>query len=92
MFFVFDLETIPDIDLLRSAVDNASEDDNEMLEQATEQISRNKSGFMPPMFHRIVSWVGLWIENNGEPRNKVSWSGDDEKRRPSKTIRSPANL
>jgi predicted PolB exonuclease-like 3'-5' exonuclease len=34
---------------------------------------------MPPMFHKIVSWVGLWIENNGEPRNKVSWSGDDEK-------------
>lgn len=79
MFFVFDLETIPDIDLLRSAVDNASADDAEMLEQATDQISRNKSGFMPPMFHKIVSWVGLWIENNGEPRNKVSWSGDDEK-------------
>jgi predicted PolB exonuclease-like 3'-5' exonuclease len=79
MFFVFDLETIPDIDLLRAAVEGASEDDELLLEQATEQISRNKSGFMPPMFHKIVSWVGLWIENNGEPRNKVSWSGDDEK-------------
>jgi predicted PolB exonuclease-like 3'-5' exonuclease len=79
MFFVFDLETIPDIDLLRAAVDGASEDDELLIEQATEQISRNKSGFMPPMFHRIVSWVGLWIENNGEPRNKVAWSGDDEK-------------
>lgn len=79
MYFVFDLETIPDIDLLRAAVDGASEDDEVLIEQATEQISRNKSGFMPPMFHKIVSWVGLWIENNGEPRNKVSWSGDDEK-------------
>lgn len=79
MYFVFDLETVPDIDLLRKAVDGASDDDVVLLEQATEQISRNKSGFMPPMFHRIVSWVGLWIENNGEPRNKVAWSGTDEK-------------
>jgi len=79
MFFVFDLETVPDIELLRAAVDGASDDDDLLLEQATEQISRNKSGFMPPMFHKIVSWVGLWIENNGEPRNKVSWSGDNEK-------------
>ncbi|KPQ00639.1 MAG: hypothetical protein HLUCCA01_01845 [Bacteroidetes bacterium HLUCCA01] len=79
MYFVFDLETVPDINLLRQAVDGPSDDDTVLLEQATEQISRNKSGFMPPMFHRIVSWVGLWIENNGEPRNKVSWSGTDEK-------------
>jgi predicted PolB exonuclease-like 3'-5' exonuclease len=78
MYFVFDLETIPDIDLIRLAVDDASENDASLLEQATEQISRNKSGFMPPMFHKVVSWVGLWIENNGEPRNKVSWSGNDE--------------
>jgi 3'-5' exonuclease len=79
MYFVFDLETVPDIDLLRQAVDNPDDDDATLLEQATEQISRNKSGFMPPMFHRIVSWVGLWIENNGDPRNKAAWSGEDEK-------------
>lgn len=79
MFFVFDLETVPDIELIRKVIEDPSEDDTTLLEQATEQISRNKSGFMPPMFHKIVSWVGLWIENNGEPRNKVSWSGDDEK-------------
>lgn len=79
MFFVFDLETVPDIDLLRKAVENPSDDDTELLEQATEQISRNKSGFMPPMFHRIVSWVGLWIENNGDPKNKVAWSGTNER-------------
>lgn len=79
MYFVFDLETVPDIELIRKAVEMPSDDDEVLLEQATEQISRNKSGFMPPMFHKIVSWVGLWIENNGEPRNKVAWSGDDEK-------------
>ena len=78
MFFVFDLETVPDIDLIRNAIEDPSDDDTTLLEQATEQISRNKSGFMPPMFHKIVAWVGLWIENNGEPRNKVSWSGDNE--------------
>lgn len=79
MFFVFDLETVPDIELIRKVIDDPSDDDASLLEQATDQISRNKSGFMPPMFHKIVSWVGLWIENNGEPRNKVAWSGDDEK-------------
>lgn len=79
MFFVFDLETVPDLELLRKAIPDASDNDETLLEQATEQISRNKSGFMPPMFHRIVSWVGLWIENNGEPKNKVAWSGTDEK-------------
>lgn len=79
MFFVFDLETVPDLELLRKAIPDASDNDEILLEQATEQISRNKSGFMPPMFHRIVSWVGLWIENNGEPKNKVAWSGTDEK-------------
>jgi len=79
MYFVFDLETVPDLDLLRLAVESPSDDNDILFEQATEQISRNKSGFMPPMFHRVVSWVGLWIENNGEPRNKVSWSGDNEK-------------
>jgi hypothetical protein len=30
------------------------------------------------MYHRMVSWVGLWIENNGMPRQKSSWHGTDE--------------
>lgn len=79
MYFVFDLETVPDLELIRNAVDGTADDDAALMELATEQLSRNKSGFMPPMFHRIVSWAGLWIENTGEPRNKVSWSGENEK-------------
>lgn len=79
MKFVFDLETIPDIDLIRKSIDGASDDDATLMEQATEQLSRNKTGFMPPAFQRIVAWVGLWIEETGQPKNKVSWSGADEK-------------
>lgn len=78
MYFVFDFESIPDFDLIRKAVEGASDDDDLLLEQAADQIAHNKSGFLPPMFHRLVSWVGLWIDNNGEPRQKVSWSGENE--------------
>lgn len=31
------------------------------------------------MYHRMVSWVGLWIENTGGPKQKVAWSGENEK-------------
>ncbi|HKJ31709.1 MAG TPA: hypothetical protein VKA34_07770 [Balneolales bacterium] len=78
MYFVFDLESVPDFDLIRTVVEDASDDEDILLGQAEEQIAHNKSGFLPPLFHRMVSWVGLWIENNGEPRQKVSWSGEDE--------------
>lgn len=78
MFFVFDVETVPDFDFVRSVIDDPEEDDDELLLQASEALARNQSGFLPPMFHRMVSWVGLWIENNGVPRRKVSWNGDDE--------------
>ncbi len=78
MYFVFDFESIPDFDLIRKAVDGPSDDNDTLLEQAAEQIAHNKTGFMPPMFHRLVSWVGLWIDNNGEPKQKVSWSGESE--------------
>jgi predicted PolB exonuclease-like 3'-5' exonuclease len=78
MYFVFDLESVPDFELIRRVVEDASDEDDILLGQAEEQIARNKSGFLPPMFHRLVSWVGLWIDNNGEPRQKLSWSGEDE--------------
>lgn len=79
MKFVFDLETVPDLDLLRLCVDGPSEDPALFMEQAVDQLSRNKTGFFPPMFHRVVAWVGLWVEESGHPKNKVSWSGTDEK-------------
>ncbi|HLR33374.1 MAG TPA: ribonuclease H-like domain-containing protein, partial [Fodinibius sp.] len=49
-----------------------------LLEQAAEKLGRGESGFLPPMYHQIVAWVGLWIENDGRPRQKRSWYGDDE--------------
>jgi 3'-5' exonuclease len=79
MFFVFDLETVPDFEFVRRVINEPSDDDALLLEQAGEELARNKSGFLPPMYHRIVSWVGLWIDNLGEPRQKLSWNGTDEK-------------
>ncbi len=78
MFFVFDVETVPDFEFLRSVIENPEDDDDALLMRAGEELARNKSGFLPPMYHRMVSWVGLWIENNGAPRQKAGWNGTDE--------------
>jgi len=79
MFFVFDVETIPDFSFLRRVLQNEDSSDDELLIQASEELTRNNSGFLPPMYHRMVSWVGLWVENSGKPAKKVSWNGSDEK-------------
>jgi len=79
MYFVFDVETVPDFEFVRHVLDQPDLEEDALLEMAAEELAKNKSGFLPPMYHRVVSWVGLWIENTGEPRNKVSWSGHDEK-------------
>lgn len=79
MFFIFDLETIPDIDFIRDVLHEPELEEDKLLERASEELARNSSGFLPPMYHRMVSWVGLWIENTGGPKQKVAWSGKDEK-------------
>ncbi len=78
MYFVFDVETIPDFEFIRSVIEDPEKDNEALLLQAGEELARSKSGFLPPMYHRMVSWVGLWIENNGVPKQKVSWNGEDE--------------
>ncbi len=80
MYFVFDVETIPDFNFLRSVLNDPDSNEEELLTTASEQLTRNNSGFLPPMYHRMVAWVGLWIENDGKPRQKVSWHGVDEKK------------
>ncbi len=80
MFFVFDIESVPDFEFIRSVLEPVKANtEDELLEVASEELARNKSGFLPPMYHRMVSWVGLWIDNNGEPKQKVAWSGEDER-------------
>lgn len=79
MIFVFDAETIPDFDLLRRILNEPEIDEQQLLLRATDELSRNQSGFLPPMYHRLISWVGLWIENSGQPAQKAAWSGEDEK-------------
>lgn len=79
MYFIFDVETIPDIDLLRKTIDDFESDETIVLDNASEELARNKSGFLPPMFHRIVSWVGFWVEHNGDPRGEHKWHGKNEK-------------
>jgi 3'-5' exonuclease len=79
MYFVFDIESIPDIPFLRELIEMPPDDDQELLERAAEDFGRGKSGFLPPMYHQMVSWVGLWITLSGEPRQKVAWTGTDER-------------
>ncbi|MGM0546248.1 MAG: ribonuclease H-like domain-containing protein [Bacteroidota bacterium] len=79
MFFVFDVETIPDFEFVRQVIENPETDDDELLIQASQDLARNSSGFLPPMYHKMISWVGLWIENNGMPKQKIGWHGTDEK-------------
>lgn len=78
MFFVFDIETIPDFDFIRRVTSQPDLEEDALLELAAEELAKNKAGFLPPMYHRMVSWVGLWIDNSGEPRNKASWHGENE--------------
>lgn len=80
MFFVFDVESIPDYEFIKKVLESPpSEDPEEFDLQMKEELGRGSSGFLPPMYHRMVSWVGLWIANTGEPKHKVAWSGEDEK-------------
>lgn len=78
MFFIFDVETIPDFDFIKASVSNPDLPEDELLELASEELAKNKSGFLPPMYHRMISWVGLWISNTGEPRQKAAWTGENE--------------
>ncbi|MEX0944332.1 MAG: ribonuclease H-like domain-containing protein [Balneolaceae bacterium] len=78
MLFVFDVETIPDFEFIRRTLNDFESGEDDLLLLAGEQLARNQSGFLPPMYHRMVSWVGLWIENNGKPAQKAGWNGEDE--------------
>lgn len=78
MKFVFDLETVPDLELIRRIMTDPPTGDAELLQRAGEEIGSPKSGFLPPMFHRVVCWVGLWIDNMGQPVNQSDWAGVDE--------------
>lgn len=79
MIFIFDIETIPDFEFVRRVMNDHESKEDELLISASEQLARNSSGFLPPMYHKIISWVGLWVENTGKPVQKVGWNGDDEK-------------
>lgn len=95
MYFIFDLETVPDLALIRSMLeqepvtaDEWSDEENiptleELSDQAcidiaAKRVGRGASEFLPPMFHKIVSWVGLWVDAKGQPKQKEAWSGENE--------------
>jgi predicted PolB exonuclease-like 3'-5' exonuclease len=76
---VFDTETIPDVDLLKTVVTGTYDSEDALLAAASEQIAQNKAGFLPPMFHRMVSWAALITDQQGKPMGKASWVGENEK-------------
>jgi predicted PolB exonuclease-like 3'-5' exonuclease len=78
MIFVFDIETIPDASLLRQILDRPEASLTELREIGGEKLARNNEEFLPPMYHQMVSWTGLWIEPTGQPRQKKGWHGTNE--------------
>ena len=78
MYFVFDIETIPDFDLIQKSLKTEIDDEDTLLEMASEKLAQNKSGFLPPMYHQILSWVGFWIEHDGTPKSEHKWTGTNE--------------
>ena len=61
MYFIFDLETIPDIDFIRTVLDNRESDEENLLEKASELLARNKSGFLPPCtMSSFLGWALDW--------------------------------
>lgn len=78
MFFVFDVETVPDFRFIRTITNQPDLEEDDLLIIASEELARNASGFLPPMYHRMISWVGLWVENGGKPTQKIAWHGEDE--------------
>ncbi|MGM0589265.1 MAG: ribonuclease H-like domain-containing protein [Bacteroidota bacterium] len=79
MIFVFDLETIPDGPLLSEILDQPDADLAELRKKGGEQLARNQEEFLPPMYHQMVAWTGLWIDPTGQPRQKQGWHGSNEK-------------
>jgi 3'-5' exonuclease len=78
MFFVFDVETIPDFEFIRNILNDTESSEDDLLVKAGEELARNQSGFLPPMYHKMISWVGLWVQNTGKPAKKSGWHGEDE--------------
>ncbi|TVR16347.1 MAG: hypothetical protein EA391_08215 [Balneolaceae bacterium] len=79
MLFVFDVETIPDFEFIRTVLADHESSEDDLLAKASEELARNASGFLPPMYHKMVSWVGLWVENTGKPVHKAGWNGENER-------------
>ena len=79
MFFVSDVESIPDTRLIGQVLERPEVPEDELLESASQELTKGGSTFFPPMFHQMVSWAGLWIEDNGKPVREDAWSGSDEK-------------
>ncbi len=78
MLFIFDIESIPDFEFIRNVLGDHKSEEDDLLVSASEELARNSSGFLPPMYHRMVSWVGLWVEDTGKPVQKLGWNGEDE--------------
>jgi len=79
MFFVFDISTTIDLQLLLAKSSNAKCTllPPEIVD--ADKIEIQSAAEYPVSYRRMVSWVGLWIENNGSPRQQHTWSGVNEK-------------
>jgi len=74
MFFVFDCITT----FTSTGMRTDNEQNNRTQDVEKERLSKPDERY-PAIYQKLLAWVGIWIENNGAPRMKLSWSGEQEK-------------
>ena len=74
----FDIETIPDISLIRNVLQNFELDEDSLYELAIQTLTHNNTHFLPPIFHRIIGWVILRTDHEGKIKTKQQWCSSDE--------------
>ncbi len=79
MICVFDIETIPDADLIRKTLLIEGEDVDVSLKAMNEQEVKNGSSFLPLPYHKIVAISAVISDDFGVFKKVSSIDGVDEK-------------
>jgi hypothetical protein len=78
MICVFDIETIPDAELIRKILGFEGDDDSVSRMAVQEQEAKSGSGFLPLPFHKVVAISAVIADDFGIFRKVSSIEGKDE--------------
>ena len=75
MYFIFDLETIPDFDFVRKVLNDYDSDNETLLEIASEELARNNQASslqcIIEWFHGLVYGLKIMVSLNRKCRGMV---------------------